>query len=149
MNKTLGQAAYEAWRALPSTKQRAAVSGGGFGAISTIDQAEWETIAQAVIAEAIGRLAHEDDPTGYLRELIGGHGLTIPIKPTKPLRAELVERIKARLSETCKCGHHKANDHYHGECEVEDCKCVMPDIAEELEADDELLKRTLECLESP
>lgn len=63
-------------------------------------------------------------------------------------RAELIERAKQRLSDVCECGHSIPDDHFHGECEIEECKCELPDLLEQVVLDEHLIKDLVSALEN-
>lgn len=50
-----------------------------------------------------------------------------------------VEACVARLSDTCKCGHSIPDDHYHGDCDADNCDCTMPDMDEQAVLDAEMI----------
>lgn len=54
---------------------------------------------------------------------------------------------EALLSDTCTCGHHKVDDHFHGECD--ECDCAMPDMSEDLDASLRLLRTLLAATAPP
>lgn len=50
-----------------------------------------------------------------------------------------VEACATRLSDTCKCGHSIPDDHYHGDCDADNCDCTMPDMDEQAVLDAEMI----------
>lgn len=70
-------------------------------------------------------------------------------RPTIKDIAEAREQARLRLSDTCKCGHSIPDDHYHGGCDADDCKCVLPDMAEQFDIDTNTISTLLAATEPP